>query len=240
MLSGLRHMKERAEAIAAERKSPVEIGAIPALAGSVVPAALGRFAKDGLPEQVHLRSMPAEGVLQSVVARSADIGLSGFPIDHTGVEIVAVFEAPCVVALPADDPLAGRHIIALADFRNRPLVAMANPYRQRRRVDLLCERNGIDHGRIIDTNASINALQLVRSGLGMAVIEPVAALGTPWPPPVAVPGQAGRSPRRSVLRSHSRTPHDRRRRRARHSRRGGVRGGRDARGRSGVRIVAAK
>jgi DNA-binding transcriptional LysR family regulator len=176
--SGLSHLKERADAIAAQETPSIEIAGIPALAGSIIPQAIARLGAAVLPRQIHLRSLSAEGVLQSVIARSSDIGLSSFPLEHTGIEINTVAEAPCVVAVPSDHLLATRDIISLGDFNGQRVVAMANPYRQRRRVDLLLERAGVLPMQVIDTNTSINALQLVRAGLGIAILEPVAAYCT--------------------------------------------------------------
>jgi DNA-binding transcriptional LysR family regulator len=55
----------------------------------------------------------------------------------------------------------------------------ANPYRLRRRVDEAIRRACVSVAGILDTNASFAALCAARAGLGIAVIEPVTAVGMP-------------------------------------------------------------
>lgn len=179
LLNGFGHLRERIDAIGKEEPLPVEIAATPALAVGLVPAALARLANTRLPRRMHLRSAPPEEVVQLVLTRSADIGISSLPIDHPGLEVHSLFEAPCVVALPSGHPLADRPVITLKDFSGERMTTMANPYRLRGRVDQALREHGAVPSQRIDTNTSLNALQLVRAGLAVGIVEPVTAFGVP-------------------------------------------------------------
>jgi DNA-binding transcriptional LysR family regulator len=178
LLSGLKHIRERAVTIARSEPQPIEIAAIPALAG-LVSLALARLPAGAVPRQIHLQTSSAEQVVQSVLARTADIGIASLPIDHPGLDVHWIAEAPCVAAVAASDPLAARDVVSMADLADRRLIVAANPYRLRRRVDEAIRRACVSVAGILDTNASFAALCAARAGLGIAVIEPVTAVGMP-------------------------------------------------------------
>ena len=177
-LVSLQQMCAHAAAIAGDTPSPIGIAAIPALAAGLVPAALARLG-DALPGEVHLQSHPADEAVRAVLARRADIALASLPVDHPELETHWIAEAPCVVALPASDPLAAVPIVPLRALSGRRLVIMANPFRLRRRIEQALERLGLSPPALLVTNTSFNALAAARAGLGAAIVEPVTAYGVP-------------------------------------------------------------
>lgn len=179
LITGLKQLAERAGAIAEEAPLAIEIAAIPALAAGLLPATLARLDVALRPGNIHLRAAPAEQVVQSVLARNADLGISSLPLDHPGIELHRLYQAPCVVALSEQHPLAAKASIDLADLIGATVIGMANPFRLRRRVDAAMERAGIAPTMIIDTNSTVNALQLARHGVGIGIVEPVTAMGVP-------------------------------------------------------------
>ncbi len=179
LLVGLKHASDRAAAIATGELRAIEIAAIPALSTGLVPRALAKLDPALLPRQIHLRSTSAEQVVQSVLSQTSDFGVASLPIEHPGLEVHWIAEAPCVAALASDDPLAKRNVVRLADLADRRLVTMANPYRLRGRVDDALARAGISPVSIIDTNASLTAIAAARAGLGVAIIEPATAYAMP-------------------------------------------------------------
>jgi DNA-binding transcriptional LysR family regulator len=117
--------------------------------------------------------------VQSVLARTADLGVASLPIDHPGLDVHWIAEAPCVAAVRAHDRLAQQDVISMADLAGRRLIVTANPYRLRRRVNEAIDRASVSLAGILDTNASFAALCAARAGLGIAIVESVTALGMP-------------------------------------------------------------
>ncbi|MBN9045249.1 MAG: LysR family transcriptional regulator [Rhizobiales bacterium] len=178
-LSSLAHIRERANAIGLNEPLPLTIAATPSLAAGVVPQALAAVAPDLIPRHLHVQAMTAETVVQSVLARSADLGIASLPLEHPGLDVHWIADAPCVTAVAAGDPLAGKDVVRLADLAGRRIITLANPYRLRHRVDEALERAGVTPERIIDVNASMTGLSMVRSGLGVAIVEPATICGVP-------------------------------------------------------------
>lgn len=176
-LSGIGQLQERAKTILAEEPPPIEIAAIPAFASGLVPLALAELPEDVTPRNVHLRSVSAEAAVQSVLGRTADFCVASLPVEHPGLEIHGLFQAPCVAAVSSSDPLAKRATVSVGDLAGRCVITMANPFRLRRRVNQALAAANIRAARLVDTNAAINALQLASTGYGVAIVEPATAYG---------------------------------------------------------------
>lgn len=176
-LTGIGQLKERAKTIASEERGPIEIAAIPAFAGGLVPLALAELPENLVPRNVHLRSISAEAAVQSVFARTADFCVVSLPVEHPGLEIHGLFQSPCVAAVASDDPLAKKPTISMHDLADRCLITMANPFRLRRRVNQALEAAGARPSRLIDTNTSLTAVSLASTGFGVAIVEPATAYG---------------------------------------------------------------
>ncbi len=178
VLVSLQQLQARASAIGRDAPGPIEIAAISALAAGLVPAALAHLPA-ALPAEMHLHSLSAEQVVQAVLSRRAELGLTSLPVDHPGLETHWVGEAPCVAVLPEGDALAEAPSVSLAALAGRRLLTVANPFRLRRRVEQALAHAGVQPSGIMAMNASLTALLAVRAGLGLAVIEPVTAYGVP-------------------------------------------------------------
>ena len=176
-LSSLAHIRERANAIGLDEPASLTIAATPSLAAGILPQAIAAVTPNLIPRHLHVQALAAENVIQAVLARSADFGISSLPLEHPGLDVHWVADAPCVVALSADDPLASGDIVRLADLAARRIITLANPYRLRHRIDEALERAGVVPQQMIDVNASITALTMVRAGLGVAIVEPATVVG---------------------------------------------------------------
>ncbi|CAK7260193.1 MULTISPECIES: LysR family transcriptional regulator [unclassified Shinella] len=175
--SGIGHLRDRAKAIAGREPEPIEIAATPAFASGIIPLALAELPAERLPRTMQLRSMPAEAAIQSVLGRTADFCVTSLPADQPGLEVQGFFEGRCVAAVAHHDPLAKKSVISIADLADRTLVTMANPFRLRHRVDQALKAANVRPARVIATNATMNAVQIASTGLGIAVIEPATAYG---------------------------------------------------------------
>jgi DNA-binding transcriptional LysR family regulator len=178
-LSSLAHIRERASAIGLGEPTSLTIAATPSLAAGVLPQAIAAVAPGLIPRHLHVQALAAENVIQAVLARSADFGISSLPLEHPGLDVHWVAHAPCVVALAADDPLAQSDVVRLSDLSPRRIVTLANPYRLRHRIDEALEKAGVDPQQMIDVNSSMTALTMVRAGLGVAIVEPATVVGVP-------------------------------------------------------------
>lgn len=181
LLFGLKHIRAKAKAIGAAALPALEFACTAALAAGLMPDALAAVDPALLPAEIHIQSLSAEAVVQQVLSHAADFGLASLPVEHPGLEVHWIGQAPCLVALPPDDPLAREEVVTLRDLADRRVITMANPYRLRRRVNDAFAAAKASPVRVIDTNSSLTALALVRRGLGAAIVEPVMACALELP-----------------------------------------------------------
>ncbi|MBP2549260.1 DNA-binding transcriptional LysR family regulator [Neorhizobium galegae] len=186
-LSGLRTISERARKIESSQAKAIELASIPAIAAGIVPLALQDLPAELFPAHVHVQSIASESVVQAVVARTADVGIASLPLDNPGVDVHWIGEVPCVAVVAAGDPLASREAIRPEDLKSRRLIASANPYRLRMRIDEALAELSIEPGGVIDSNATYVSLSLARAGLGVAIVESVTLSGLPVADVVVVP-----------------------------------------------------
>jgi DNA-binding transcriptional LysR family regulator len=178
-LSGLRAISDRAEAIGGEAALPIQIASVPALASSLLPGALARIDQANLPGKVHIQSISAENVVQAVIARTADIGLASWPLDNPGVDVHWQAEVQCTAVVSIDHPLSSLAVITPSDLAGQRLIVAANPYRLRMPIEEALAENGVAMASVIDCNATYVSLALARRNLGVAIVEPLTAMGLP-------------------------------------------------------------
>ncbi|WP_191575483.1 MULTISPECIES: LysR family transcriptional regulator [Achromobacter] len=177
-LTSLQQIRGRADEIARGQAQPLLVTATSALAAGLVPAALKRIEDRLGAARVQLRSASPERVVHAVLSGAAQLGVTSLPLEHRGLTVHWIAQAPCVVALPEGDPVAQHAVVPVSALAGRRLITMSNPYRLRRRLDAALSHNVQALGTI-ETNSSVNALAAVRAGLGVSVLEPVTAYGSP-------------------------------------------------------------
>ena len=178
-LLGVRNIRLRAEHIVRDENHQIKLVAISALAAGLLPAALARLPENLRPQQIQLQSMSPENVVQAVLSKTMDLGAVSLPLEHRGLDIHWIGEAPCVAVLPATSALASYAELPMELLAQQTLITMANPYRFRRRVDKAFHDAGGPMPHMLDTNTSLVAMQMARVGLGIALVDPFTAMGVP-------------------------------------------------------------
>ena len=178
-LLGVRNIRLRAEHIVRDENHQIKLVAISALAAGLLPAALARLPENLRPQQIQLQSMSPENVVQAVLSKTMDLGAVSLPLEHRGLDIHWIGEAPCVAVLPATSALASYAELPMELLAQQTLITMANPYRFRRRVDKAFHDAGGPMPQMLDTNTSLVAMQMARVGLGIALVDPFTAMGVP-------------------------------------------------------------
>lgn len=177
-LASLQQIRGRAEEIARGEAQPLLMAATSALAAGLVPDALKRIESRLGAARVQLRSASPEQVVHAVLSGSAQLGATSLPLEHRGLTVHWIGQAPCVAALPENDPAAQQAVVPVSALAGRRLITMANPFRLRRRLDAALAPGG-RMPATLETNSSVNALAAVRAGLGVSVLEPITAYGMP-------------------------------------------------------------
>lgn len=178
LMAGMQQIHARAEAIRNERLPGLDVAATPTMAGGLIGPTLAALGQD-LPDHVNLQTMSAENVVRALENRTADFGISAFPLDHAGLVRRVVCESRLVAALAEDDPLAQAATVPLSALDSARLITVGNAFRIRRTIDAALADHGVRPARELGTNSSLNAIMAARAGLGIAIVDPVSAFGIP-------------------------------------------------------------
>lgn len=189
LLGDWRRLQQRVDEIGRGGAQPLVLAATSAAALGLVPAALQALEAGEGTGAVRLVSGSPERVMESVLAGAVQLGVSSLPLEHRGLQVLWIGEAPCVAVLPDGDPLAAHDSVPAAALAGRRLVTLSNPFRLRHRIDALLGGGAAGSGPegeggacgadVIDTNSSVNAQALVRAGLGIALLDPLTVHGVP-------------------------------------------------------------
>jgi DNA-binding transcriptional LysR family regulator len=68
--------------------------------------------------------------------------------------------------------------VSIDSLRQQRLITMSNRYRLRQRIDMALGQDK-PLAVAIETNTSFNAIMAAHAGLGVALVEPITALGMP-------------------------------------------------------------
>lgn len=177
-MAGLRQIRSRAAAIRAGKPPALDIAATPTMSAGLVSAALARMSDD-LPDIINAQTADAEHVIRSLRTRTADFGISGFPLDHAGLKMQVICESNCFAVVAEDDELTDSRQLDLASLHTRRLVTVGNAYRLRSAIDAAFRKQKIKPPTEFSTNTSLNAVMAARAGLGIAIVDPVTAYGIP-------------------------------------------------------------
>lgn len=178
-LVGLKQIRTRAEEIARGDGRPLRLAATPALSAGLLPLALAAIDTHTCPTQVQLRSASPEHVVHAVLTGAVQLGVTSLPVEHRGLTVHWIGQAPCAVAVSSTSVWAKLDVVPLAALDGERVITMSNPFRLRRRLDQAFAQTGMTPRGLIETNSSLNAMTAVRAGLGVSVLEPVTAYGAP-------------------------------------------------------------
>ncbi len=172
---GLARVVERAQALGRSEDAELSLLSLPALSHALLPGALQSLLADHPSARVAIT--PAEPPLLDawMSEQRFDLGLAELATPLPGVRVEPVLQADEVAALPADHPLASRQRLALRDFAGQDFISLADDDPYRREIDARFEASGVARRLRLQTHSAVAVCELVRAGLGIAIVNPLTA-----------------------------------------------------------------
>lgn len=185
VLSGLQQLDMRAREIAQGEVHPLRLASTYALGSTLIPEVIGQLEKTqpAFAQRMFIESLTPAAVVRAVEDAQADIGLVSLPTDLGRCQVECSGQAPCVLALPEWHPLAGHDTVDLEALGDTTAIVLSNRSRMRYRMSTALLNTGSETRprRHIETTSSINAVMMVRQGVGVALIDPFTAAFMPMP-----------------------------------------------------------
>lgn len=172
---GLGRVIERAQALGRDDGAELTVLSLPALSHALLPGALAALLATHAGARIDIT--PAEPPLLDawMSEQRFDLGLAEQATPLPGVRVEPVLEADEVAVLPAGHALASRERLALQDFAAQDFISLAidDPYR--REIDARFGAAGITRRLRVQTHSAVAVCELVRAGLGVAIVNPLTA-----------------------------------------------------------------
>ncbi len=172
---GLARVIERAEALGRDEDAELTVLSLPALSHALLPGALAALLSEHPGARIDIT--PAEPPLLDawMSEQRFDLGLAEQATPLPGVRIEPVLEADEVAVLPAGHALASRKRLALKDFDRQDFISLAADDPYRREIDARFGAAGIARQLRVQTHSAVAVCELVRAGLGLAIVNPLTA-----------------------------------------------------------------
>ncbi|MCW2305828.1 LysR substrate-binding domain-containing protein [Rhodobium gokarnense] len=174
---GLKTLEAAADDIRSFRAQNLRVAAMPRLAGGLLTRAVAALKTDYPDVMVSIHSGTASAVDTWVGSGICDVGLVMlYGAGGTGLDMVPVSTSQCVCVLPAGHRLADREAVGAADLAGERFIAFSSGGSLRRQVDAFFREEGVEPAIAVETDLGASACALVRAGLGVSIINPMAAL----------------------------------------------------------------
>lgn len=151
---------------------PLRVAAPPTIAHRFLSAPVADFCRL-YPEQPVFIDVLSSDVLATHVAEGRlDVALSDANPNHAGVRMEPFHQSQVVCVMRRDDPLAACEQVTPADLDGRDFIAQTRRHSARTAKDKVLAAANARPRITIETATLISTVELVREGLGVALINP--------------------------------------------------------------------
>ena len=172
---GLQRLEEAAKRIRRFSGGFLRIAAITTLAHGLIPRTIKRFVDIFPDASISIHAGHSIAVSQWVDERSCDIGIVSDLDQSYGFKSEELYTIDGVCLMPSGHRLAAKLSIGPADLAGEPYISFSRNDFGRSNVDNIFEEAGIARQITLETPYSSITCSLVAQGLGVAIVNPIAA-----------------------------------------------------------------
>ncbi len=147
----------------------------PTFAGPFLVGHLARFRAAAPEVHLSLEVGTSRDVIAGVAEGAFDLGVTGVELSRAGVRLIPFRRAAAACAIPQGHPLARLETVRPADLHGQDLVPFNYRHARRAQLDKLLHEAGARPRVTIEVSTSAAAIELVRAGVGVAVVHPFPA-----------------------------------------------------------------
>jgi len=157
------------------RQGSLLIAGMPALALKFLPDAMAAFVKAEPGITVSLRARSSQAVLHHLSSQQFDLGFAALDAEHPAVTRRPIYTAGMQAVLPVGHPLCDKDRLEPRDFHEQPFVALGAEIATRSETDLFLATGKARPRIVAEAQLSASICELVSSGAGLSIVEPVTA-----------------------------------------------------------------
>ncbi|PWL16924.1 LysR family transcriptional regulator [Falsochrobactrum shanghaiense] len=165
-----------AQAIREDRLKRLSIACLPAFAHALIPQALRLFLAQLPGTSIKIHSLEEAALTRDLVSKFFDLGIVEGKFDRTASSTIALYAGDLVCVMPVSHHLAQRDVLHPQDLAGQDFIYYSEEDSYRRQVDAFFSRANISRRLLIETTTAPSIGSLVRSGLGVSIVNPLTAL----------------------------------------------------------------
>ncbi len=177
ILAGFEEIPRIAADIRSRSQSQLRLVTGPRIGQGLLSPALALFRKAHPEIRVSVDMQSRFGIEGSVGTRLYDLGIISLPVAHPLVEIEnhPLFRVRVEAVLPEGHRLAAQRAVTAQDLVAEPLLGLWPGQRWRKQIDDFFGSGGVRPQYAVETRSSLMTCQLVRDGVGVAMLDRVSA-----------------------------------------------------------------
>lgn len=173
--AGLERIAQTAEALRLSGMGELRVACLPALAQSLLPAAVHRLRRSQPRAAISVVSLESPQLERLLSEQRVDLGLIERREPPEGTLLEDLLTADEVAVLPAGHRLLARRTLRAQDFAGEAFVSFSvtDPYRTL--IDAAFAAASVERVLGIETSTAASVCAMVREGLGVALVNPLTA-----------------------------------------------------------------
>jgi len=174
---GLDYAQSKIDELRALHRGTVRLCTVEAAVAELVPGVVLAFQKDFPGLKVVLIVRGTQGVVETVLADDADVGVAFHTPRHPNLKILTSKPQPLNAVLRADHPLAQRAKLRFNDLLQERIALPDSSFGIRQLVDEIQRRNRTSLQPVLETNSIAYLSTFARQGLGISLLPYFAVKG---------------------------------------------------------------
>ena len=152
----------------------LRLGIIPTLAPYVLPRVLPKLHAKYPQLRLEMRETQTKFLLEELARGELDCVMLALPAEGADVEMLALFDDPFLLAVPAGDPLPKRSRVGVADVDQRRLILLEEGHCLRDQALAFCGTTRRDAPAGLGATSLTTVMQMVANGYGVTLLPQVA------------------------------------------------------------------
>ena len=169
-------LQNLASRLAKGQGNRISLAILPALGTTFMPRVIARFRQDWPETRVSLNIRMSPTVEEWAAGQQVDLGFAEMPVRRSGFETDIFSSSPYVAAVPSGHELADRSCLKPEDLHAGPFINWSPFVAARHLIDPVLMTAGVRIEALYETSVSGAAYEMVKQGLGIAIVDPYTAI----------------------------------------------------------------
>lgn len=178
IFDGVERVQRLVEELKDSKVGLIRVAATPILADNLLSFASRQFLDERPQVQLSIHTMPNYEVVDLVMTDRVDLGFVLSPEKYLDTRVIDLCASELVCVAPASHPLARLDRVTPHDLSQFPLISFSRSLPLGSLVDQIFYREGLKRRIAVEITQSSTACAMVRAGVGLAILDPFALLGS--------------------------------------------------------------